>query len=137
MPIYEYRCDACGKKFEKIQKFADAPLIVHEECGGPVERLISSPAFHFKGTGWYVTDYAKTNGQSPQGKEGSESSEDKSGEKAEKKDASDRADKKDGKEPKPAPAESKKTETAKPDSPSTGAVTPAPASTVSNVPDKK
>src|SRR5882724_5947786 len=60
MPIYEYKCESCGKVFTKIQKFSDEPLTMHEECGsGPVEKLISAPAFHFKGTGWYVTDYAK------------------------------------------------------------------------------
>jgi putative FmdB family regulatory protein len=65
MPIYEYRCDHCGKHFDALQKFSDLPLTVHAECGGgPVERLISPPAFHFKGSGWYVTDYAKTNGNS-------------------------------------------------------------------------
>lgn len=63
MPMYEYLCANCGKRFELIQKFADAPLTMHEECGGgPVERLISAPALQFKGTGWYVTDYAKGNG---------------------------------------------------------------------------
>ncbi len=63
MPMYEYLCANCGKRFELIQKFVDAPLTVHEECGGgPVERLISAPALQFKGTGWYVTDYAKGNG---------------------------------------------------------------------------
>jgi putative FmdB family regulatory protein len=70
MPIYEYKCNSCGKKFEKIEKFSDSPLETHEECGGPVERLISAPTFQFKGTGWYVTDYAKSNGK---GKNGSES----------------------------------------------------------------
>ena len=65
MPIYEYRCDHCGKHFDVLQKFSDEPLTVHAECGGgPVERLISPPAFHFKGSGWYVTGYAKTNGSS-------------------------------------------------------------------------
>ena len=64
MPIYEYKCNSCGKKFEKIEKFSDSPLDIHEECGGPVERLISAPTFQFKGTGWYVTDYAKSNGGS-------------------------------------------------------------------------
>ncbi|MBI4877196.1 MAG: zinc ribbon domain-containing protein [Acidobacteria bacterium] len=59
MPLYEYKCDACGSVFEVIQKFADDPLSAHAGCGGRVERLISSPAFHFKGTGWYVTDYAR------------------------------------------------------------------------------
>jgi putative FmdB family regulatory protein len=59
MPLYEYRCDKCGKVFEKIQKFSDAPLATHEDCGGHVERLVSRPSLQFKGTGWYVTDYAK------------------------------------------------------------------------------
>jgi putative FmdB family regulatory protein len=65
MPLYEYQCHSCGKKFEVIQKFSDEPLKTHEECGGEVERLISAPAFHFKGTGWYVTDYAKGNSGAP------------------------------------------------------------------------
>src|SRR5579872_1918060 len=59
MPIYEYKCEGCGEVFELIQKFADEPLTVHEKCGAPVHRLMSSPAFQFKGTGWYATDYAK------------------------------------------------------------------------------
>jgi len=60
MPIYEYRCQSCGKKFEAMQKFADEPLTVHPECGnGPVDRLLSVPALQFKGSGWYVNDYAK------------------------------------------------------------------------------
>ena len=59
MPIYEYKCDNCGDVFEVRQKFADEPLTVHEKCGGKVERLISVPSLQFKGTGWYVTDYAK------------------------------------------------------------------------------
>jgi putative FmdB family regulatory protein len=64
MPLYEYNCHGCGKTFEVIQKFVDEPLKVHEECGGEVERLISTSALLFKGTGWYVTDYAR-NGRSP------------------------------------------------------------------------
>jgi len=64
MPIYEYSCHRCGQKFEVRQKFADKPLKIHEECGGEAERLISVPSLHFKGTGWYVTDYAKS-GKSP------------------------------------------------------------------------
>jgi putative FmdB family regulatory protein len=63
MPLYEYQCEHCGKRFEVIQKFSDAPLTTHDECGaGPVERLLSAPALQFKGTGWYITDYAKSNG---------------------------------------------------------------------------
>src|SRR5438477_12756608 len=60
MPLYEYRCAKCGEKFEVIQKFADAPLTVHEACGGTVERLISRSGFSLKGSGWYATDYAKS-----------------------------------------------------------------------------
>lgn len=65
MPIYEYKCEGCGETFEVIQKFADEPLAVHEKCGGHVHRLMSAPAFQFKGTGWYVTDYAKGNVSGP------------------------------------------------------------------------
>ena len=64
MPLYEYRCHQCGKTFERLQKFADEPLTIHEDCGGEVERLISAPSFQFKGTGWYVTDYGR-NGKLP------------------------------------------------------------------------
>lgn len=59
MPLYEYECHSCGKRFEVLQKFSDEPLKVHEECGGAASRLLSAPAFHLKGTGWYATDYAK------------------------------------------------------------------------------
>jgi putative FmdB family regulatory protein len=59
MPLYEYKCKKCGKVFEKLQRLAAKPVAVHENCGGPVERLVSTSAFHFKGTGWYATDYAK------------------------------------------------------------------------------
>ena len=60
MPLYEYECDACHRRFEKIQKFSDPPIDVCVHCGkGPVKKLLSSPAIQFKGTGWYVTDYAK------------------------------------------------------------------------------
>lgn len=72
MPLYEYRCSKCERVFEIIQKFSDEPLTVHEGCGGAVERLISPPAFQFKGSGWYITDYAKSGGG---GKEKPKSSE--------------------------------------------------------------
>ena len=58
MPLYEYECEA-GHRFEKIQKFSDPPIAECPTCGKPVHKLVSSPAFHLKGTGWYVTDYAK------------------------------------------------------------------------------
>jgi putative FmdB family regulatory protein len=67
MPLYEYQCHKCGKVFEVIQKFSDVPLAIHEECGGEVERLLSAPAFHLKGSGWYATDYPK-GGTKPEGK---------------------------------------------------------------------
>jgi len=60
MPLYEYLCDACGKRFEVIQKFSDPAPEACRVCGkGPVQRMASSPAIQFKGTGWYITDYAQ------------------------------------------------------------------------------
>ena len=65
MPLYEYECSQCGHRFELIQRFADPPAETCVACGqGPVHKLLSAPAFHFKGTGWYVTDYAKKTGAS-------------------------------------------------------------------------
>jgi putative FmdB family regulatory protein len=69
MPLYEYECDACGRRFEVIRKFSESELDACTLCGkGPVRRLLSSPAIQFKGTGWYITDY------SSKGKAGGESS---------------------------------------------------------------
>jgi putative FmdB family regulatory protein len=59
MPLYEYECKKCGQRFEKIQKFSDRMVKKCPECGGQVEQMISAPAVQFKGSGWYVTDYAK------------------------------------------------------------------------------
>jgi putative FmdB family regulatory protein len=59
MPLYEYQCKKCHHRFEKIQKFSDKPMKKCPDCGGPVEQMISAPAVQFKGSGWYVTDYAK------------------------------------------------------------------------------
>lgn len=64
MPLYEYRCSKCEKKIEVIRKFSDPPLTEHESCGGVLEQLLSAPAFQLKGTGWYVTDYAKAGAKS-------------------------------------------------------------------------
>jgi putative FmdB family regulatory protein len=63
MPLYEYECAACGHQFEVIRKFSDPPEEKCPKCGGPVHKLQSAPAFQFKGSGWYVTDYGKS-GQS-------------------------------------------------------------------------
>lgn len=59
MPLYEYKCKKCGKVFEKLQRLSAKPVTIHENCGGAVEKLVSTSAFQFKGTGWYATDYAK------------------------------------------------------------------------------
>ena len=69
MPIYEYECVECGHRVEEIQKVSDSPLKKCQKCEGKVERLVSSPAIQFKGTGWYKTDYAgKDSGASNDGK---------------------------------------------------------------------
>jgi putative FmdB family regulatory protein len=73
MPLYEYQCDKCGNKFEVIQKFSDAPLEVHPECGGKVVRLISVSGLHFKGSGFYITDYARNKGGDSKGGESGKS----------------------------------------------------------------
>ena len=65
MPLYEYECTKCGQHIEKIQKFSDSPLTKCEKCGGRLERLVSSPAIQFKGSGWYVTDYARKSSTVP------------------------------------------------------------------------
>lgn len=83
MPIYEYKCEGCGEVFELIQKFSDEPLTVHEKCGAPVHRMITSSALKFKGSGWYVNDYAKG------GNGGSKKSD---SDKSEKKDAGSKAE---------------------------------------------
>jgi putative FmdB family regulatory protein len=82
MPLYEYQCEACGRRFEVIRKFSDPPLEVCALCGkGPVQRLLSSPAIQFKGSGWYITDYSqkgKSKESSSAAKSDSTSSETKS-----------------------------------------------------------
>jgi len=88
MPLYEYECDACGQRFEVIQqRFSDPAPEKCLKCGkGPVHRQLSSPAIQFKGSGWYVTDYARKGSSVPAGTSGEKS--DKS-EKTEKSDKSD------------------------------------------------
>ncbi len=89
MPLYEYECKKCHHRFEKIQKFSDPHVKKCPECGGPIEQVISAPAVQFKGSGWYVTDYAKkssapssssnsSNGDSSSKKESKSKSEDSS-----------------------------------------------------------
>ena len=73
MPLYEYECKKCGHRFEKIQKFSDKMVKKCPDCGGVVEQMISAPAVQFKGSGWYVTDYAKKS-QAPASEGGSKES---------------------------------------------------------------
>src|ERR1700744_1986518 len=87
MPLYEYQCENCGDIFEVMQKVSDTPLTTHEKCGGPVHRLISAPALQFKGSGWYVNDYAKggsTSNANGSSKKEDSGSKDDSGSKASK-----------------------------------------------------
>jgi putative FmdB family regulatory protein len=85
VPLYEYECDACGRRFEVIQKFSDPPLEVCKHCGkGPVRKLLSSPAIQFKGSGWYITDYAQkgksdSSSSTPAGKTGDTAKSDSGG----------------------------------------------------------
>lgn len=101
MPLYEYRCSKCEKVFEVMQKFADTPLTVHEGCGGTVERILSAPAFQFKGSGWYATDYAKGGAEKKADKAGNGASDSKESKPAETKSESKT-------ESKPAPAAASK-----------------------------
>ena len=95
MPLYEYECASCGHRFEVLQKFSDKPVRVCTRCGGKVNRLISSSSIQFKGTGWYVTDYARKSAPSESKSDG-------------------KAGKDAGQEAAPAPSEkSEKTESSK------------------------
>jgi putative FmdB family regulatory protein len=68
MPLYEYECER-GHRFERIVKFSDPPITACPECGAAVHKLMSSPAIQFKGSGWYITDYARKGGDAKEGKE--------------------------------------------------------------------
>ncbi len=97
MPLYEYVCAACSRRFEKIQKFSDPAPDPCPHCGkGPVERQLSSPAIQFKGSGFYITDYAKKGAASGDG----------AGEKSDKSDKSEKSDKSD-KSDKPGKSDAK------------------------------
>ena len=79
MPLYEYLCKKCGHRFEEIRKFSDKHLQECPECGGAIEQVISAPAVQFKGSGWYVTDYAKKGAASAASSSSAASSEGGSG----------------------------------------------------------
>ena len=123
MPLYEYEC-ANGHRFEKIQKFSDPPIEVCPTCGGHVHKLISSPAFHLKGSGWYVTDYAKKDS----GKSDAESGEKAASEKGEKNTSKDSKESKESKDTSAPDKDSSATKTeSKPSSPATESNPKSPA----------
>jgi len=97
MPLYEYECEA-GHRFEKIQKFSDPPIETCPTCGKSVHKLVSSPAFHLKGTGWYITDYARKDKDTKETKDTNEGKDTK--ETKDKKESTDSAEKKEGKDSK-------------------------------------
>lgn len=104
MPLYEYECKKCHHRFEKIQKFSDPHVKKCPKCGGPIEQVISAPAVQFKGSGWYVTDYAKKS-SSP-----SSSSSSSNGDSASKKDGKATTDSSTKSETSPKSESSKKSE---------------------------
>jgi len=89
VPLYEYQCKKCKHRFEKIQKFSDRPVKKCPECRGPVEQLLSAPAVQFKGSGWYVTDYARKSSGASESSSSADgaSATAKSGEKSDKPDS--------------------------------------------------
>ena len=92
MPLYEYQCKKCGHRFERIQKFSDKPVTACPECKGKVEQVLHAPAVQFKGSGWYVTDYARKSSASSSTDGGS-----KSESKTESKEEKSKEDKKESK----------------------------------------
>ncbi len=97
MPLYEYQCKKCHHRFEKIQKFSDKPMKKCPDCGGPVEQLVSAPAVQFKGSGWYVTDYAKKGSATASTSDGDSAAKDSAAKDTSAKDASAKDTKKDEK----------------------------------------
>lgn len=102
MPIYEYVCERCEESTEALQRIGDPPLTECPKCGGPLRKKVSAPAFQFKGSGWYVTDYARKGAPAEKSSESSSSADDSSAGSAKKA------------EPKPEPA-AKTAKTAKED----------------------
>lgn len=69
MPIYEYRCDQCGDSFEVMQKMSEDPIVECEKCGGSLHKVLHPVAIHFKGSGFYTTDYGKGSGRRTGGRD--------------------------------------------------------------------
>ena len=92
MPLYEYQCEHCAHRCEQLRKFSDPPLTTCPECGGPVRKLPSAPAIQFKGTGWYITDYARKSGDGKSAEGGNDAESAKSANGADGKPSSDGKD---------------------------------------------
>src|SRR6202521_3285238 len=109
MPLYEYECKKCHHRFERIVKFSDRPMKKCPDCGGPVEQTITAPSVQFKGSGWYVTDYAKKSSATASSSNGDSRSKDEA---ASKKESASKEEPAPKKEDKPSKAgEKSKSET--------------------------
>jgi putative FmdB family regulatory protein len=111
MPLYEYECKKCHHRFERIVKYSDRPMKKCPDCGGPVEQTITAPSVQFKGSGWYVTDYAKKSSTAASSSNGDSSSKEESASKKESASKEESASKKEEKSSKSS--EKSKSETSK------------------------
>ena len=109
MPIYEYRCDQCGDSFDVLQRMSDDPLVTCEKCGGTLRKVLHPVAIHFKGSGFYTTDYGKGSGRRPGSRDGADGGGETSGE-----GTSSAKDESSGGEKAPAPAAKPAKDGAKP-----------------------
>ena len=128
MPLYEYQCDVCGR-FERIVKFSDPPLEACPTCAGKVQKLFSSPAIQFKGSGFYITDYPK---KSSPDSSGGKSSSEKSAGSGDKGSDSSSGDKSSGDKSSGEKSAGDKSSSDKSSSDKAGSSTPAPAATTSS-----
>lgn len=110
MPLYEYQCEACSHRFERIQKFSDPPADACPQCGGAVRKLISSPAIQFKGSGFYITDYGKSGAGASESKAQKADKESAAGEKKSEAKSETKSETKSGAKPDAKPASSAKSE---------------------------
>ena len=116
MPLYEYECER-GHRFERIVKFSDPPIEICPECGAAVHKLMSSPAIQFKGSGFYINDYARKGGEGKDSKDNKSTK--ASGESGDSKDSKDSIDSKETKTEKTATTESSTAATSKSETSST------------------
>lgn len=118
MPLYEYQCKKCHHRFERIQKFSDPHVKKCPDCGGAVEQVVSAPAVQFKGSGWYVTDYAKksSSGTATSSNNGQSGGGDSSGKKDEKKETKSESSKSESSRSESSRSESSRSESSKSDS---------------------